>query len=254
MSRKLMKQTLIEEDVLILENKCIADDVYKMTLKSKNSHLLNAGQFVNLKIRNFYLKRPISVCEVGSESFTIIYKIFGDGTKELSHYKANEKITINLPLGNGFKIHKELKQVLLIGGGVGVPPLYELAKQYTNLGVETVAVLGFRSKGDVFLEDEFRNLGVSTFIATDDGSYGFHGNVLSLIKEKDINIDFAYAVGPKPMLKAVQNAFKKGYISLEERTGCGFGACMGCVCKDKDGNSYRVCYEGPVFEMGKVVL
>ena len=251
-----MQNTLIEEDILILENKDIANGVYKMTLNSKNSPLLIPGQFINIKIKNFYLKRPISVCEIQNDKFVIIYKVFGDGTKELSSYKTGEYLTINLPLGNGFTIHNELKKVLLIGGGVGVPPLFELAKRYVSLGTEVVAVLGFRSKGDVFLESEFVNLGVKTYIATDDGSYGFYGNVLNLIKEKDINTDFIYAVGPKLMLKAVQDSFSKGYISLEERMGCGFGACMGCVCKDaKDlSKHYKICTDGPVFEIGKVML
>lgn len=247
---------MIEENALILENKNIARDVFKMILNSKNSNLLLPGQFINIKIDEFYLKRPISVCEISTDKITIIYKIMGKGTEKLSTYKENEILNINFPLGNGFVIHNEIKNILLIGGGVGVPPLFELAKRYINLGVDVTGVFGFRSKEDVFLEREFINLGVKTFIATDDGSYGFSGNVLKLIKDKKISSNFVYAVGPKPMLKAVQSFFDKGYISLEERMGCGFGACMGCVCKDKNDSLkyYRICKDGPVFEIGKVAL
>lgn len=247
---------MIEENVLILENKKIAKDVYRMVLKSDNTDKLLPGQFINIKVKDNFLRRPISLCSIEPGKLSIIYKIQGIGTDKLSSYRVNEMLNIHLQLGNGFNVNKNLDEVLLIGGGVGVPPLYELAKRYRKIGTRVIGVLGYRSSEDVFLESEFKDLGVETYVATDDGSYGFHGNVIELIESENIKTDFVYSVGPKPLLKAVSDIYSKGFISLEERMGCGIGACMGCVCHGgKDPSKYyRVCKEGPVFEIGKVEI
>ena len=247
---------MIEENSTILENVNIAKDVFRMKLTSANTDKLRPGQFINIKIDGLFLRRPISLCQIEDGVITIIYKVFGQGTKKLSSYKEGDLINIHLNLGNGFVINPKLERILLIGGGVGVPPLYELAKRYRQAGKEVVAVLGFRSKDEVFLEEELKALGLKVYVATDDGSYGHQGNVISLIDACGIDIDFVYSVGPKAVLKAVQDKYQKGFISLEERMGCGMGACMGCVCHDSKDQTkhYRVCKEGPVFELGKVVL
>lgn len=247
---------MIEENSLILENVNIAKNVYRMKLKSNNTDKLRPGQFINIKIDGLFLRRPISLCQIEDGIITIIYKVFGRGTQKLSTYREGDTINIHLNLGNGFVVNPKVEKLLLIGGGVGVPPLYELAKRYRQLDKEVVAVLGFKSKDEVFLEEDFKKLGVNVFVATDDGSYGYKGNVISLIETEHIDIDFVYSVGPKAMLRAVQDKYQKGFISLEERMGCGMGACMGCVCHDSKDQTkyYRVCKEGPVFELGKVVL
>lgn len=244
------------EKAQIMDHELIAKDIYKMVLSSSILEEIKVGQFINIKIRDHLLRRPISVASIDQEHCTIIYKAIGKGTAALSQYKPGEELEIMGPLGRFFSIHEDLDQVLIIGGGLGVPPLYEVAKQYRRLGKKVVAVLGFRSKEDVFLEEEFKELGVETYISTDDGTYGFKGNALELIAHENIDIDFVYAVGPKPMLRAVQDKYSKGYISLEERMACGVGLCMGCVCKDKnvEGKSYRVCKEGPVFGIGQVII
>lgn len=245
-----------EVNALVISNEKIAKDVFRLVLESDLAKELLPGHFVNIQIEGHFLRRPISISSIGENHFTIIYKVIGSGTKRLSEYQKGQFINVLGSLGRFFSIHEDLERVLLIGGGVGVPPLYEVAKRYRQLDKEVVAVLGFRSSEDLFLKEEFRALGVKVFISTDDGSEGFHGNVIDCIKENNIDIDFVYCVGPKPMLKACQDNYEKGYISLEELMACGMGACMGCVCKDKntEGKYYRVCKEGPVFEIGKVII
>lgn len=251
---ELMKVKI--ENAKVLANSLIAKDVYKMILETSIAEEIKVGQFINIKIRDHFLRRPISVASIDGQRLTIVYKSVGRGTEELSTYKAGEGLEIMGPLGRFFSLHEELDQVLIVGGGLGVPPLFELAKQYLDLGKKVKVVLGFRSAEDVFFESDFRELGAEVYVATDDGSYGFKGNVLELVAKEGIDIDFVYAVGPKPMLRAIQEKYSKGYISLEERMACGVGLCMGCVCKDKniEGKSYRVCKEGPVFEIGKVII
>lgn len=241
---------------LIRSNEKIAKDVFRMVLESDLSSELLPGHFVNIQVEGHFLRRPVSVSSIDAGSFTIIYKVIGSGTETISKYKSGENINLIGALGRFFSIHEDLDRVLLIGGGVGVPPLYEVAKRYRVLDKEVVAVLGFRSQEDVFLKEEFEALGVKVFISTDDGRAGYHGNVIDCIKENGIDIDYVYCVGPKPMLKACQENYEKGYVSLEERMACGMGACMGCVCKDRnqEGKYYRVCKEGPVFEIGKVII
>jgi dihydroorotate dehydrogenase electron transfer subunit len=214
--------------------------------------LVKPGQFVQVQVPGFYLRRPISVCEAEGNEMTLIYKAVGQGTDAM-HATWMQVRQINLfgPLGHGFPI--ENKDAVLIGGGVGVPPLAETAKHYLRQGHHVTVVLGFNTKEQIFLDQRFAELGCRVILATMDGSAGIKGTVMDAIHQESIPTDFVEACGPMPMLKAVA-AECKGYISLESRMACGIGACMGCVVKDPDEESMRVCKDGPVFEIGKVVL
>lgn len=234
----------------IKENRNIAKDVYLMRLQTDLSKEVHCGQFIQIEIPQYFLRRPISVCEVKENEIVIVYKVVGGGTKALSCMHENETLNIFGPCGRGFSL--EERDVLLIGGGIGVPPLLETAKQYK--GHKVTAVLGFNSREDMILADAFLEAGCEVFIATMDGSCGTKGTVIDAIKENHIEESFVLSCGPLPMLKAVQENYHEGCISLEARMACGIGACMGCVVKDAQENSYRVCKDGPVFEIGKVVL
>lgn len=243
------------ETCLIMRNDKIAKDTYRMQLQGKIAQDMKPGQFVNIKVDGYMLRRPISICSVESKNeFVIVYKVVGDGTKVLSELSARRMLDVFGPLGSSYPIHEELDEVLLIGGGVGVPPLYELAKQYRAINKKVNVVLGFNDAASVFYVNEFERLGASVVVATMDGSYGVKGTVMDAIKEKGITCDFTYSCGPIPMLKAVESAYSKGYMSFESRMACGIGACMACVAKDKkEENMYhRICKEGPVFPIGKV--
>lgn len=243
---------MLVEEAQIVEHITIAKDIYKLTLQTSIARFARAGQFVQVEIPGFFLRRPISICRIlNAERIVLVYRTVGEGTKKLSTIKEG-KVNLFGPLGNGFPI--EERDVLLIGGGIGVPPLLETAAQYKAGNRSVIAVLGFNSAADVILETEFKALGCQTYTATMDGSYGTRGTVLDAIRKNNIDFSFVMACGPKAMLKAVQNAYQDGYISLEERMACGMGACMGCVTKDIDGNALRICKEGPVFPIGKVVL
>lgn len=234
----------------IRENKQIATDVYKMVLYGDTSDIIAAGQFINIKLDGFYLRRPISVYDYTDDTVTIIYKIVGKGTKQLSLMSDGE-LDILTGLGNGYTISHNTKKALLLGGGVGVPPLYNLAKKLIDDGKEVTAVLGFNSQSDVFCEDDFSELGVKTYVTTADGSYGIKGFVTDALD--GIAYDEFYTCGPEPMLKAVYNATNTtGQFSFEERMGCGFGACMGCSCKTKYG-SKRICKDGPVLTKEEII-
>lgn len=240
----------------IQSNTCIALDTYKMVISSTLGQLMQPGQFVNIKIDGYTLRRPISISNIEEDSYTIIYKVVGDGTAKLSEMKEGATLDVLGPLGSPFPIHEEQDHILIVGGGVGVPPLYEVAKRYRKLNKEVSVVLGFNDVNSVFYEEEFKALGCSVAIATMDGSYGVKGTVLDAIKEHNITNDFLYSCGPMPMLRALENTYTKGYTSFESRMACGIGACMGCVCKDKKDSEiyYRICKEGPVFPIGKVGL
>ena len=236
----------------ILNNECIGKDVYQMTLQTSIAKDVVCGQFVEEEVPGFFLRRPISVCEVkDDETIVLVYKVVGQGTEYMS--QMNEK-TVSLfgPCGNAFPV--EEKEVLLIGGGVGVPPLLETAKQYQKKNQKITVVLGFNTKEDVILLDAFKAITENIYLATMDGSVGTKGTVLDAIKENQVDCQYVLSCGPLPMLKAINNQYKEGCISLEARMACGMGACMGCVVKDTDGNSLRVCKDGPVFPIGKVVL
>lgn len=237
----------------IIENTNIARDVYRMVLSTSIAKDVQCGQFVQVEVPNYFLRRPISVSEVVDENtLVIVYKVVGDGTKVLSQLKENEEVSLFGPCGTGFPINDE--DVTLVGGGVGVPPLLETAKQYLSNNHKVNVVLGFNSKDDMILKEDFEKLGCEVTIATMDGSIGTQGTVIDAINQNNIEVNFVLACGPLPMLKAIQNTYSHGYISLESRMACGMGACMGCVVKDKEDNALRVCKDGPVFEIGKVVL
>lgn len=237
----MIKQSLFE----IKENIEIAKSVYKMTLIGDTSAFKKPGQFINIKLDGFYLRRPISVCDYDKEKIIIIYKIVGKGTNAMAKMKPNDKLDLLTGLGNGFDLKPSGDVPLVVGGGVGVPPMYELAKQLKNQGKNPVAILGFNTKDEVFYKNEFEALGVKTIITTLDGSVGLKGFVTAAF-ELAGDYTYFYTCGPEPMLKAVYNAaITSGQLSFEERMGCGFGACMGCSCKTKYGYK-RICKEGPV--------
>ncbi|MFM1535041.1 dihydroorotate dehydrogenase electron transfer subunit [Helcococcus ovis] len=238
---------------IIKSNELIAKDTYKMVVFCENTSDIKPGQFINIKVEGFSLRRPISICSIDDDTYTIIYKIFGDGTKKMSKMKSGDCIDVMGFLGNSFPIFKNQDEILIIGGGIGVPPLYEVAKRYRRLGKIVNVVLGFNDKDSIFLKDEFSRLGCNIYVATIDGSFGFKGNVIELIKHFNLN-GFVYSCGPNIMLKAVESNFRDGYISKESRMACGVGVCMACVCKAKksEDNYYRICKEGPVFKIGTV--
>ena len=234
----------------IKSNRRIAKQVFEMILEGDTSYITNPGQFINIELEGFYLRRPISICEYGDNFIKIIYKVVGLGTEALSQMEEGQKLDILTGLGNGYKIERAGDKPLLIGGGVGTPPMYELCKELVADGKEPTVVLGFNSKEYVFYEDEFKKLGAKVYITTVDGSYGIKGFVTDAINE---DYSYYYACGPLPMLKAVYNSVNiDGELRFEERMGCGFGACMGCTCKTKTG-SKRLCQAGPVLTKGEIV-
>lgn len=241
-----MKQEIYE----IIENIKIANDVYKMTLKGDTDAISRPGQFINIKLTGKYLRRPISIFDYDEKAITIIYKVVGSGTKQLSQMKSG-KLDILTGLGNGYSISEGTKNVLVVGGGVGVPPLYNLSKKLLLSKKNVIAILGFNTKEDVFCEKEFSMLGIHTYVTTADGSYGIKGFVTDALS--GLNFDEFYTCGPEPMLKALYDATNvSGQFSFEERMGCGFGACMGCSCKTKYGNK-RICKDGPVLTKEEII-
>ena len=222
-----------------------------MVLVGDTSALTATGQFVNIKLDGFYLRRPISVCDWDCESITIIYKVVGDGTEKMAEIAAGATLDVLVGLGNGYNTEKSGDKPLLIGGGVGVPPLFALCKKLISEGKEVSVVLGFNSEDEIFLMKEYENLGAKTYIATADGSFGTKGFVTDVMK--DIDYTYFYTCGPMPMFKAIESiARTSGQYSFEERMGCGFGACMGCSCKTKYGNK-RICKDGPVLEREEII-
>lgn len=235
----------------ITSNKKIARDIFKMTLAGDTSAITAPGQFVNIKLDGFFLRRPISVCDCVGENLTLIYKTVGNGTEQMSRMKNGDELDLLTGLGNGYNTKKSGGNPLLVGGGVGVPPMYMLCKELISEGKNVAVVLGFNSKDDVFYEDEFRALGADVHIATADGTYGTKGFVTDVIK--NIQYTFFYTCGPEPMFRAMHKIMKTpGQYSFEERMGCGFGACMGCSCKTLTGNK-RICKEGPVMESEEII-
>ncbi|OCA85508.1 dihydroorotate dehydrogenase electron transfer subunit [Bacillus sp. FJAT-27225] len=250
----------------IISSEEIAANIYKMTVKARFASTAHPGQFVHIKVGGGHgplLRRPISLCSIDKENneFTVIFRRSGQGTMLLSGEAPGAVIDVLGPLGNGFPVKEALpgSTALLVGGGVGVPPLYELSRQLAANGVKVIHVLGYQTEEAVFYEEEFASLG-ETYIATADGSYGEKGFVTDVIEEKRLDFDTLYACGPKPMLKALEgySSEKNVFLSLEERMGCGIGACFACVCEvpgDFSGTAYKkVCSDGPVFRAGEVVL
>ena len=229
----------------VLENKKIAKDVFLMVLEGDTQYITAPGQFINILVEGFYLRRPISICDWDDKTITIIYKVVGKGTEAMAEMLPGKKLDILTGLGNGFTAKEGSEKPLVIGGGVGAPPMYGVAKHLMEKGAKPTVILGFTSKDDVFYEEEFKALGCEVYVTTNDGSYGTKGFVTDVIKNLE-GYDYFYTCGPLPMLKAVAMGTEcSGQLSFEERMGCGFGGCMGCSCKTLTGNK-RICTEGPV--------
>ena len=231
-----------KSDFVIKSNIPLTKNVMEMKL-SGDTRGITAGQFVNILVDGLFLRRPISVCDCDGETLTIIYKIVGKGTQKMSEMAVGKTLDVLTGLGNGYDLSVSGDFPLLIGGGVGVPPMYLLAKNLTALGKKVTVILGFNTKDEVFYENEFKKLGTEVIVSTADGSYGKKGFVTDVMPN---NCSYIYCCGPEPMLKAVYNASETGaQFSFEERMGCGFGACMGCSCKTITGYK-RICKDGPV--------
>ena len=234
-----MKQQTFE----IQSNEQIAKNVYRMQLAGDTAGIL-PGQFVNIRVQGQFLRRPISVCNITDGILTIIYKVVGVGTEAMSHLPVGTQLDVLTVLGNGYDLSKAGDNPLLVGGGVGVPPMYMLARQLRELGKNVRVILGFNTQDEVFYEEEFRALGCDVTVTTVDGSHGVKGFVTNAL---DGQQSYYYTCGPLPMIKALlQAAGTNGEVSMEERMGCGFGACMGCTIQTTQGPK-RVCKEGPVF-------
>ena len=224
-----------------------------MRLAGDTSAIKKAGQFVNIKLDGFFLRRPISVCDYTAEELLIIYKVVGKGTEKMSAMEKGEQLDILTGLGNGYDLTVKTEKPVLIGGGVGVPPLYKLSKELKNQGKRVSVILGFNSEKEIFFEEEFKEIADRVLICTADGSYGIKGFVTDAIK--DIDFDYFFTCGPEPMFKALESTIDKGIsgqLSFEQRMGCGFGACMGCSCKTLTGNK-RICREGPVLFREEII-
>ncbi len=241
----MYKQGLFE----VLSNDKIAKDVFKMVLKGDTQYITAPGQFVNIKLDGKFLRRPISVCDCEDDKLTIIYKVVGEGTEQMSAVETGSTLDILTGLGNGYDITKS-KKPLLIGGGVGVPPMYLLCKKLVENGQNPTVILGFNTEDEIFYEEEFRLLGADVRVTTVDGSYGTKGFVTDAFPDE---YDYFYTCGPMPMFRAIEaKAVTSGQYSFEERMGCGFGACMGCSCKTKYG-SKRICKDGPVLVREEII-
>ena len=243
-----MKQGFFE----IISNAKIAEGIYLLRMAGDTSAITAPGQFVNLKLDGAYLRRPISVCDWENGELTLIYKVFGRGTEAMTAYPAGKKLDVLSGLGNGYDVTKSGETPLLIGGGVGIPPLYGLAKRLTAAGKRPRAILGFNSAADLFYVKEFEALGIPVTVTSADGSVGKKGFVTDAMADA-ADYSYLYTCGPEAMLKAVYAASRSsGQFSFEERMGCGFGACMGCSCRTKYGNK-RICRDGPVLEKEEIV-
>ena len=241
-----MKQGFFE----IIENKPLTDSVYKMVLKGDTSAITAPGQFVNILLDGLYLRRPISVCNVDGDQLTIIYKVVGKGTAKMAAMQAGT-LDILTGLGNGYDLTVSGYSPVLLGGGVGVPPMFMLCRELIGQGKNVRVILGFNTKNEVFYEDEFKKLGAEVIVTTVDGSYGTKGFVTDAMNTMDYT--YFYTCGPEPMLKAVyKTSVTSGQMSFEKRMGCGFGACMGCSCKTITGYK-RICKEGPVMRKEEIL-
>ena len=234
----------------VAENTPLTKEVYRMVLKGDVRDFTAPGQFLNLRLEGRFLRRPISVCDLGEDSVTIIYKVVGQGTAQMAAMLPGKSLSALTGLGNGYDLACAGDRPLLIGGGVGVPPMYLLAKRLRALGKPVQAVLGFNRASEIFYEEEFRALGCEVTVATADGSYGVRGFVTDALPE---TYSYYYCCGPEPMLRAVYRAAAgSGQLSFEKRMGCGFGACMGCSCKTITGYK-RICREGPVLRKEEIL-
>lgn len=241
-----MKQSIFK----IVSNTALTDSVSQMVLAGDTSAITAPGQFVNIRLEGRFLRRPISVCDYDSGALTILYKVVGAGTGQMRGMAPGQTLDLLTGLGNGYDLAPAGSRPVLLGGGVGVPPLYNLAKKLTAMGKEVSVVLGFNTRSEVFYEEAFQALGCRTSVTTVDGSYGIRGFVTDALPQE---YTYFYACGPEPMLKAVYRASKtSGQMSFEERMGCGFGACMGCSCKTLTGYK-RICKDGPVMKKEEIL-
>ena len=241
-----MKQSIFN----ILSNTALTDSVYKMVLGGDTSAITASGQFVNIALEGMFLRRPISVCDYDDKTLTIVYKVVGKGTLAMSKM-AGGQLDILTGLGNGYDLTVSGDHPVLVGGGVGVPPMYNLARKLLSEGKNVTVILGFNTKNEIFYEEEFKKLGCDVLVTTVDGSYGIKGFVTDALKQ--VNYTYFYSCGPEPMLKALYKATNtSGQMSFEERMGCGFGACMGCSCKTLTGYK-RICKDGPVMRKEEIL-
>ena len=241
-----MKQSLFE----IKSNVPLTSNVYKMVLTGDTSDITSSGQFVNIKLSGLYLRRPISVCDREGDTLTLIYKVVGKGTEQMSEMKSGT-LDVLTGLGNGYDLSLSGDKPLLLGGGVGVPPMYMLAKELIGQGKKVTVILGFNTANEVFYKNEFEDLGCEVYVTTVDGSMGEKGFVTDVMSKLDYT--YFYTCGPEPMLKAIyKTSATEGQFSFEERMGCGFGACMGCSCKTVTGYK-RICKEGPVLKKEEIL-
>ena len=242
-----MKQSIFK----ILSNEALTSSVYRMTLEGDTSAITAPGQFVNIRLAGKFLRRPISVCDWEAGKLTLVYKVVGHGTAQMAAKTPGEALDILTGLGNGYDLTLTGENPVLVGGGVGVPPMYGLAKHLRALGKPVQVILGFNTKNEIFYEEEFKALGCTVYVTTVDGSYGIPGFVTDALK--DLSYSHFCACGPEPMLKALYRASQtSGQMSFEERMGCGFGACMGCSCKTLTGNK-RICKDGPVMKKEEIL-
>ncbi|MCQ2481486.1 MAG: dihydroorotate dehydrogenase electron transfer subunit [Clostridia bacterium] len=241
-----MKQSLFT----VTQNEHLTESVMKMRLQGDTSAITAPGQFINITIDGLFLRRPISVFDRDEEAVTIIYKIVGKGTEKMSEMPAGTVLDVLTGLGNGYDMTVAGEKPLLIGGGVGVPPMYMLAKELKKMGKDVSVILGFNTQSEIFCEQDFKDLGCNVTVTTADGSYGVKGFVTAGM---DIDYTYFYTCGPEPMLKSVYaKAVTGGQFSFEERMGCGFGACMGCSCKTVTGYK-RICKDGPVLRKEEIL-
>ena len=242
-----MKSVIFE----LVSNKKIAKNTYEWKLSGDISDITSPGQFVNIQLDGFYLRRPISVCDAEAGMLTLIFKAVGEGTEKMAKMLPGAKLDILSGLGNGYDTAKSGDTPLLIGGGAGVPPMYMLAKKLIAEGKKLTVILGFGSSDEVFYKEEFKTLGAEVLVATADGSEGVRGFVTDAMT--GLSYSYFYTCGPEPMLKAIYDKSEtSGQFSFEERMGCGFGACMGCSCKTKYGNK-RICRDGPVLVKEEII-
>ncbi len=237
----------------VLSNEPLTPAVYRMVLEGDTQYITHSGQFINIELEGKFLRRPISVADYDATTITIIYKVVGHGTEQMSKMETGKRLDILTGLGNGFSTDNDAQRPLLVGGGVGVPPMYNLCKRLLAEGKHPTVIVGFNTKAEVFYAEEFKALGVDVHIATADGSQGIKGFVTDAIREAGIEFDYLYTCGPLPMLKALYDATDvEAEFSFEERMGCGFGGCMGCTCKTKYGYK-RICKEGPVLKRDEII-
>lgn len=246
-----------EIEFIIKENEPVTDTIYRLVLEcGAGEHGITApGQFINIKIDGLFLRRPISICDWTETTVTVIYKVVGKGTELLKTYEPGRQLNALSALGNGFAPARAGKRLLLIGGGVGVPPLYGLCRKLVEAGARPTVILGFNTEHDAFYIEEFRELGAEVLVASADGSIGQRGFVTDVVQSLSEPATFFYTCGPEPMLRALDKALPdglEGQMSFEERMGCGFGACMGCSCETKYG-AKRICKDGPVLERSEIL-